>query len=126
ARTRLRRVGAHIGRIRSRRQGIPEIAERLGLDGARANLLTSLGLSEVLTCQPAGIPRIQDALALAIESGEVEAVGRAWLNLVLGYREAGDFDAGLAAAEQGMKATRDMGAPSFEVILASPRSILLM
>jgi adenylate cyclase len=103
-----------------------EITEALGLDGARAQLLTSLGLSEVLMCQETGIPRIKDALALAIETGEVEAVGRGWLNLVLAYREASELEDGLDATEQGMRAMQIMGAPTFEVILTSLRAILLM
>jgi class 3 adenylate cyclase/tetratricopeptide (TPR) repeat protein len=102
------------------------IAEALGLEGARAQLLTSLGLSEVLMCQDKGLPRIKDALALAIETGEVEAVGRGWLNLVLAYREASKLAEGLDATDQGMRAMQSMGAPTFEVILASLRAILLM
>jgi hypothetical protein len=56
------------------------IADSLGLNVARSHLLTSLGLSEALSGDRGGLDRIHQALNLAEQSGETEAIGRAYLS----------------------------------------------
>jgi adenylate cyclase len=102
------------------------LAEQLGLDGYRANLLNTLGGSQVFAGDPTGIERIREALTIAHAAGDPEAIGRAYVNLgsvLSGFgrdREAIEID------RKGREVMRELGAPGFEWFIAGNQASALL
>jgi tetratricopeptide (TPR) repeat protein len=99
-------------------RGLP-IAERLGLDGDRSQLLNNIGVCLSFAGDPESLDRLREALELADRSGDVEAIGRIHTNLpsclstFQRHREAVD------RCEQGREVMRALGAPAFEAFIAA-------
>lgn len=96
-----------------------EIEQSLGLLGPRSQLLNNLGVCQVDAGDPAGLDRLREALELAERSGDAEAIGRAYTNLP---SSLGTFFRNRECAvvcERGREAMRRLGAPSFEMFIAS-------
>ena len=68
------------GTIRSARRAL-ELADRVGDTEAQLHTLNSLGTIELLTGDPAGKAKLLRSLDLALEMGNDENVGRAYINL---------------------------------------------
>jgi adenylate cyclase len=99
-------------------RGLP-IAERLGLDGDRSQLLNNIGVCLSFAGDPESLDRLREALELADRSGDVEAIGRIHTNLpsclaiFRRHREA------VERCERGREVMRALGAPAFEAFIAS-------
>jgi adenylate cyclase len=95
------------------------IEQGLGLLGPRSQLLNNLGVCQSMLGEPGGLDRVREALELADESGEAEAIGRAHSNLpatlgmFLRHREAVEI------SSRGRELSRRLGAPGFEWFLAA-------
>ncbi len=100
-------------------------ARQLGIVGAEANLLTSLGVLQVVAGDAKGLDRLKQALDLARRTGEPEPVGRAYINLGIAMRALAEHREGAALCEEGREAMRHMGAPSFDGVIAANQSIML-
>ena len=73
-----------------------------------------------------GIARIQEALALGLEAGEPDAIGRAYVNLCDTHAKTGRFREAVAVAEEGRAATRKFGAPAMEWYIAGNEAAALV
>jgi adenylate cyclase len=102
------------------------LTEELDLPGQRSHLLNTLGVCEVNVGDPSGIARIEEALRLALESGEPEAVGRAYVNLTDTYVKMGRFREAVAIAEEGRVEARKGGAPAMEWFIAGNEAYALV
>jgi len=71
-------------------------ARQLGIVGAEANLLTSLGVLQVVAGDAKGLDRLKQALDLARRTGEPEPVGRAYINLGIAMRALAEHREGAA------------------------------
>lgn len=103
------------------------LADELGLDAARANLLNTLGVCESRRGRRSGIDRLEQALQLAARTGDAEAIGRAYVNLPSTL--AADFDEHHRAVEisrEGRERMRALGAPSYEWFIASNEATSLL
>ncbi|TMK79680.1 MAG: hypothetical protein E6G47_07920 [Actinobacteria bacterium] len=98
------------------------IDEALGGTVFRAQLDTSLGVMEAMGGDPSGADRVRAALASAEESGDVEAIARAHLNLVLSLYELSDNAEGIAAADAGRQAIRRFGTAAFGWAIAGTQA----
>jgi adenylate cyclase len=113
-------VGAELAR-----KGL-EIAEPLGLDGIRANLLNTLGVCESSSGNPNSLKRLEEARELADRSGDPEAIGRAYVNLPDTLSRFGRFEEGVALARRGREVARKLGSPTFEWFIAANEATMLM
>jgi adenylate cyclase len=102
------------------------LAERLKLPGQRSHLLNTLGVCEVHSGDPSGIARIEEALTLALESGEPEAIGRAYINLTDTRVKTGRFREAVEVAEEGRVAARKLGALAIEWFIAGNEATALV
>jgi adenylate cyclase len=102
------------------------IADAVGLEVARSHLLTSLGLSEALSGDRAGIDRIHQALGIAERSGEAEAIGRAYLNVAVARCELFELADGVEQCRRGREVMHRLGAPSFEWVIATREARMLV
>lgn len=93
-------------------------------DAQRSSLLTTLGSCQVHLGNPNGVRNIRTALELAERSREAEALGRAYINLVLSLSELYDPEA-LETARRGREAVRKRGALSFEITIAGREAGIL-
>jgi adenylate cyclase len=106
------------------RRGL-ELAKRLGLDVARSHLLNTLGACEVDDGHPEGAEKVRQALVLAERTGDVEALGRAYVNLpscLAGLRE---LEESLAICRKGREAMARAGSPAFEWFIATNEAWVL-
>ena len=106
------------------RRGL-ELAKRLGLDVARSHLLNTLGSCEVDDGRPEGADKVRQALELAERTGDVEALGRAYVNLpscLAGLRE---LEESLAICRRGREAMARAGSPAFEWFIATNEAWVL-
>jgi len=94
------------------------LAEALEAPALRSQLLNTLGVCRVGLGDPGGIAKIEEALALALEAGEPEAIGRAYVNLSDTLAKTGRLRESVGVAEAGRAATRKLGAPSMEWFIA--------
>jgi hypothetical protein len=76
--------------------------------------------------QLSGIARIETALELAKESGDVEALGRAYTNLTHTYWQAGRLTDVISIAGEGSTAMRHAGAPSMGLFIAANAAASLL
>ncbi len=102
------------------------MAEELDLLEARAALEVSLGSFAVLGGDPAGVERLERGLELSRQANDVEDIGRAYLNLAIGFGELGWNARGIALCEEGRRALRKLGTPTFEWAVACKEAELLM
>jgi adenylate cyclase len=110
--------------IRYATQGL-EIAEALGMDGARSHLLNTLGCCECQAGDPIGIEHIREALILAERSGEAEAIARAYVNLPSTLAMFERNREGAEICERGREAAHKVGLPAFESFIASNQADML-
>jgi adenylate cyclase len=106
-------------------QGLP-IAEALGLDGSRSQLLNTLGVCLASVGDPSGIDRLREALPLAEASGEAEAIGRAYTNLPSMLSNYGFHAEAVELDERGREVARRLGAPGFEQFIGANEASTLM
>jgi tetratricopeptide (TPR) repeat protein len=102
------------------------LADELDLPVERSHLLNNLGVCEVATGDPNGIGRIEEALAIGLESGDPEAIGRAYTNLTDTRVKTGRFREAVDVAEEGRVATRRLGAPAMEWFIAGNEALALV
>ncbi|CAN5326878.1 adenylate/guanylate cyclase domain-containing protein [soil metagenome] len=102
------------------------IVEELGLEQARPHLLMSLGSFRVLRGDPAGVDQVRIGLDLAEAAEDVEAIGRAYVNLCLSLAELSQNSEGIAIARRGRDVTKKLGAPSFEWNIAGKEAEMLL
>jgi adenylate cyclase len=110
--------------IRYATQGL-EIAEALGMDGARSHLLNTLGCCEAQAGNPIGLEHIREALVLAERSGEAEAIARAYVNLPSTLAMFERNREGAEICERGREAAHKVGLPAFETFIASNQADML-
>ena len=102
------------------------LASQLDLSGERSHLLNTLGVCEVSTGDPNGVSRIEEALRVALEAGEPEAIGRAYVNLTDTRVKVGRLREAVEVAEEGRTATRKLGAPAMEWFIAGNEALALV
>jgi adenylate cyclase len=98
-----------------------ELAERglaierdLELLGPRSQLMNNVGICECMLGDPGGLDRVRESMRLAEESGDAEAIGRAYSNLpatlamYFRHREAAEI------SNRGREVSRRLGAPGYE------------
>ncbi|MHB9758656.1 helix-turn-helix transcriptional regulator [Streptomyces sp. BYX5S] len=114
-----RYVGRDADAERVARQAL-DVAERLRLTDAQADLLVSLvGLEPHDRGTPRGRERLRDALALARTSGNLPVEMRALYNLAVGAYESGALDECLTWLGEGLDGARRAG------LLSSPYALEL-
>jgi len=106
-------------------RGLP-LAEELDLSGLRSHLLNTLGVCRVGLGDPGGIAMIEEALSLALDAREPEAIGRAYVNLSDTLAKTGRLRESVEAAESGRVATRTLGAPAMEWFIAGNEAAALV
>ena len=77
---------------------------------------------EAISGIPSGAKRVREALGAAEESGDVEAIARAHLNLMLSYYELSRNEDGVAAAEAGRQAMRRYGTMAYAWTIAGTQA----
>jgi adenylate cyclase len=102
------------------------LAEELDLLALRSHLLNTLGVCLVGLGNAEGIGLIEKALALALESGEPEAIGRGYVNLSYSLAKSGRLRESVDVAESGRAATRELGAPVLEWFIAANEASALV
>jgi adenylate cyclase len=107
------------------RRGL-DLAEPLGLDGARSQLLNTLGSCEVFAGDPGGIERLTEAMDLAERSGDAEALGRVHVNLPYAMSELGRNREGIQLCRRGRDELRRLGVPTFEWFVAGNEANMLV
>lgn len=113
-------VGAELAR-----KGL-EIAEPLGLDGMRANLLNTLGACEAFSGDVGAISRLEQALELADRSGDPEAILRIYVNLPDNLFKFGRHEEGVVLSRRGREIARKLGSPGFEWFIAANEASMLI
>jgi adenylate cyclase len=108
------------------RRGL-ELADAMGLPAARANLLNNLGVCESRLGDAAGIERLRQALELAEETGDPEAIGRGYVNLPSTLIDYFDLNRdAVEACRKGRERMRSIGAPSYEWFIAMNEASALL
>src|SRR5207302_1756463 len=102
------------------------LASGLDVAGQRSHLLNTLGVCEVMLGQGEGITRIEEALKVGLESGEPDAIGRAYVNLCDTRLKTGRFREAVDIAEEGRVAMRRLGAPAMEWFVAGNEALALV
>jgi tetratricopeptide (TPR) repeat protein len=95
------------------------MAEELDLVGARSHLLNNLGVCECWAGDPEGMERLRQALELAEEAGEAEAIGRAYINLPENMEEFGLRREAIDLCRRGRERMRSLGSPAYEWFITS-------
>jgi tetratricopeptide (TPR) repeat protein len=113
-------VGAELAR-----KGL-EIAEPLGLDGMRANLLNTLGVCETSLGDVGAFRRLDEAHELAERSGDPEAILRIYVNLPDNLFKFGRHEEGVVLSRRGRELARKLGSPNFEWFIAANEATMLM
>lgn len=102
------------------------LAVELDLPGLRSNLSNTLGVCRIGLGDLGGVAQIEDALALALETGEPEAIGRGYVNLCDSLTKVGRLQEAVDVAEKGRKAARGLGAPAMEWFIAGNEAAALV
>jgi adenylate cyclase len=102
------------------------LATELDLAGLRSHLLNTLGVCQLFVGELGGIGRIEEALRIALEVGEPDAIGRGYINLCDQFVRTGRFREAVEVAEEGRVATRRLGAPAFEWFIAGNEALALL
>ncbi len=102
------------------------LAEQLELLALRSHLLNSMGVCTVGLGDTGGIAMVEEALALALESGEPDAIGRGYTNLSDSLVKTGRLRESVDVAEAGRAATRALGAPLIEWFIAANEASALV
>jgi adenylate cyclase len=103
-----------------------ELAEKFEVPGLRSHLLNTLGVCRVGLGDVGGIDQIEEALAIALEARDPEAIGRAYNNLVDTLTKAGRLHDAARIAPEARKAARDFGAIAFEWFIAGNEAFALV
>ena len=102
------------------------IAEPLGLDGIRANLLNTLGVCEANSGDVGAFQRLEEARKLADKSGDPEAIGRIYVNLPDTLCKYGRYEEGALLSRRGREVARKLGSPTFEWFIAANEATMLI
>ncbi|HYM50009.1 MAG TPA: AAA family ATPase [Candidatus Limnocylindrales bacterium] len=102
------------------------IAEALNLDGMRANLLNTLGVSEAFLGHDTALDRLREARDLAERSGDAEAIGRIYVNLPDTLCKFGQFEEGVLLSRRGREVARKLGSPTFEWFIGANEATMLI
>ncbi len=102
------------------------LAERLGLDDLRSHLLNTLGVSRASTGHADGIELVREALELALETGDPEAIGRAHTNYAEMLWDAGHLEEALEVARESRRKDRELGAVQFDAFHAGNEAGILI
>jgi tetratricopeptide (TPR) repeat protein len=102
------------------------LAEQLELLALRSHLLNTMGVCTVGLGDTGGIAMVEEALALALESGEPEAIGRGYVNLSDSLLKTGRLQESVDVAEAGRAATRTLGASVLEWFIAGNEASALV
>jgi adenylate cyclase len=102
------------------------LTDELDVPGIRSHLLNTLGVSRVSLGDLSGIEMIEEALELALEAGELEAIGRGYVNLCDTLARAGRLRESVDVADKGRPAMRRLGAPTMERFLAGNQAQALI
>src|ERR671936_245522 len=94
------------------------LAEQFGLDRSRAHLLNTLGCCEAYAGNPAGIGRLEEALELAKQGTEADAIARAYNNLTSILVDCGQPSRAVGVGEEGREAARRLGATGYAWYIA--------
>jgi adenylate cyclase len=113
-------VGAELAR-----KGL-EIAEPLGFDGIRSNLLNTLGVCEASLGDAGAFQRLAEARELAERSGDPEALGRIYTNLPDSLYKFGRHEEGVQLSRRGREVARKLGSPNFEWFIAANEAGMLL
>jgi tetratricopeptide (TPR) repeat protein len=106
------------------RKGL-DMAQALGIDEARSDLLTSLGSFEVMMGDPTGVDRIREGLDIAERAKDIEAIGRAYVNIPVALSELSEDAEGVAFCRLGREVMRKLGSAAFEWSIAAKEAELL-
>jgi adenylate cyclase len=113
-------VGAELAR-----KGL-QIAEPLGLEGIRSNLMNTLGVCEANLGDVGAFQRLREARELADRSGDPEAIGRIYTNLPDILCKFGRYEEGVVLSRRGREVARKLGSPNFEWFIAANEATMLM
>jgi tetratricopeptide (TPR) repeat protein len=102
------------------------LTEELDVPGLRSHLLNTLGVCRVVLGDTDATAIVEEALELAIEVGEPEAIGRGYVNLSDTRLKLGRFREAVEVAEEGRTATRKLGAPAMEWFIAGNEAVGLV
>jgi adenylate cyclase len=102
------------------------LATELDLAGLRSHLLNTLGVCQLFVGEIDGIDRIEEALRIALEVGEPDAIGRGYINLCDQFVRTGRFREAVEVAEGGRVAMRRLGAPAMEWFIAGNEALALV
>jgi class 3 adenylate cyclase len=87
-----------------------ELAETLGLDEIRANVLITTGMGRVLSGDPLGTADVKRGLEIALAGNFLSAAARGYSNLAHAQSVGGDLREGLRLALEAEKAAQRSGA----------------
>jgi class 3 adenylate cyclase/tetratricopeptide (TPR) repeat protein len=118
-------MGRFEASIDQARRGLP-IAEQLELDGVRSQLLNNIGVCLTSMGDSSGLEPLRQSVPLAEQSGDAEAIGRAYTNLPSVLGNYGFHQESVALDERGRELARELGAPGFEQFIASNEAASLM
>jgi tetratricopeptide (TPR) repeat protein len=102
------------------------LTEALDVPALRSHLLNSLGVCRVSLADAAGVELIRQALDLALETSDPEAIGRGYINLCDTLGRVGRFRESVDVAEAGRVALRKLGAPAMEWFVAGNEASALL
>ena len=103
-----------------------EIEQGLDLPGDRSQLLNSLGVCRGFLGDPAGLDELREALVLAEQAGDPEAIGRAYTNISSTLSTFQRNREAVSVCERGREAMRALGAPGFEWFIAANEAQALL
>jgi class 3 adenylate cyclase/tetratricopeptide (TPR) repeat protein len=87
------------------------LAERLGLDELRANLLNTIGSARLFEGDSAGLEDLKQSLALALEIKSPNEIQRSYNNVMEGYRRLGNWPEASRTLVENRKALEVFGIP---------------
>lgn len=98
-----------LGAARERAEEALAVAAAVGARQVEGHARNTLGVVLANLGDPSGIEHLQAALATAVELGETDDIGRAYVNLSEGLSEVARWDELLALAPEAQAATRRLG-----------------
>jgi tetratricopeptide (TPR) repeat protein len=102
------------------------IAEALGLDGDRSQLLNNIGTCRGFVGDPAGLEAMWQAKELAERSKDAEALGRIYTNIPSMLSSFSRHREAVELCREGREVMRGLGATGFELFIGSNEAGSLM